>query len=393
MTIGFPVEEVREGKARILVPTFDEYAGKPEQHLRGMAPVFYNPVMKTNRDTAVLVLRAHQNVLGRGIDACEPMAGSGVRGIRLALEVDNVDRVVMGDLSPSAVNLVSLNVERNSVLDMVSVRLLDANLLLSLHCFPGGRFDYVDVDPYGSPVRFIDTAIRSVKNHGILALTATDMAPLCGVNPKACIRKYGARPITSEFCHETALRLLIGTLVRQAAMHEKAMTPLFSYYSDHYIRVYCRLDKGKRRADCQIEQIGYIKYCPRCLHRTVSKDNKAEGCESCGFKTRVAGPLWLGEYTDPEYASWRLDDSMTLYYMVGTKTVALIQMLRDEHGYPPWFFDIDSVCSKLGVRSMATGEVLTRISEAGYRVVRTHYSNRGIKSDASIDELKKLLCG
>ena len=91
MTVDFPVEEVREGRARILVPTLDESCGEPEQRLRSMAPVFYNPVMKTNRDTAVLVLRAHQRDLGRGVDACEPMAGSGVRGIRLALEVDDVE--------------------------------------------------------------------------------------------------------------------------------------------------------------------------------------------------------------------------------------------------------------------------------------------------------------
>ena len=393
MTVGFPVEEVWEGKARILVPTLDESAGEPEQRLRSMAPVFYNPAMKTNRDTAVLALRAHQGNLGRGVDACEPLAGSGVRGIRLALEVDDVERVVMGDLSPSAVKLGELNAERNGVSERVSIRLLDANLLLSLHCYPGGRFDYVDVDPYGSPVPFIDTAVRSVNNHGVLALTATDMAPLCGVNPTACIRKYGGRPLAGEFCHETALRLLTGALVRQAAVHERVATPLFSYYSDHYIRVYSRLDKGKRRADGQLTQMGYVKYCPRCLHRTASKDNKTERCESCGSETRVAGPLWLGEQADPEYLSRMLDDSSTLDYMLGTKAVTLIRTVRDEHGYPPWFYDIDTVCSQLGARSMATEEALKRISEAGYRVARTHYGDRAIKTDASMGELKKVLGG
>ncbi|MCK4582152.1 tRNA (guanine(10)-N(2))-dimethyltransferase, partial [Candidatus Bathyarchaeota archaeon] len=75
------------------------------------------------------------------------------------------------------------------------------------------------------------------------------------------------------------------------------------------------------------------------------------------------------------------------------KAVTLIQMVRDEHGYPPWFYDIDTVCSQLGARSMATEEALTRISEAGYRVDRTHYGDRAIKTDASIGELKKVLDG
>ncbi len=392
MAVGFPVDEVTEGKARILVPRLDESAGEPEQRLRSMAPVFYNPVMKTNRDTAVLVLRAHQRSLGRGVTTCEPMAGSGVRGIRLALEVNGVDRVVMGDLSPTAVRLGELNAERNGVSDRVGFRLLDANLLLSLHCYPGGRLDYVDVDPYGSPAPFMDTAVRSVRNHGVLAFTATDMAPLCGVNPGACLRKYGAAPLPGGFCHETAVRLLIGAVVRAAAVHERSATPLFSYYSDHYVRVYCRLDRGKRRADARLAQTGYVKYCPGCLHRETSMDNKPEPCTVCGSETRVGGPLWLGEQSDPEYVSRMLEDS-TLSHLAGSKAVKLIHMAVDESGYPPWFYDIDSVCSQLGVRSMATEEALTRIREAGYRVSRTHYGERAIKTDASMVELKKVLGG
>jgi tRNA (guanine26-N2/guanine27-N2)-dimethyltransferase len=392
MAVGFPVDEVTEGKARILVPRLDESAEEPEQRLRSMAPVFYNPVMKTNRDTAVLVLRAHQRSLGRGVTACEPMAGSGVRGIRLAIEVDSVDRVVMGDLSPSAIRLGELNAEMNSVSDRVGLRLLDANLLLSLHCYPGGRLDYVDVDPYGSPAPFMDTAVRSVRNHGVVAFTATDMAPLCGVNPESCLRKYEAAPLAGEFCHETAVRLLTGAVVRAAAVHERAATPLFSYYSDHYVRVYCRLDRGKRRADAQLAQMGYIKHCPECLHRETSMDNKTEPCKVCGSETRVGGPIWLGDQSDQEYLSLMLEDS-TLDYLAGSKAVKLIRMVVDESGYPPWFYDIDSVCSQIGVRSMATEEALTRIREVGYRVSRSHYGEKAIKTDASMVELKKVLGG
>jgi len=392
MAVGFPVEEVTEGWARVLVPRLDGSTGVPEQRLRSMAPVFYNPVMKTNRDTAVLVLRAHQRLVGRGVAACEPMAGSGVRGIRLALEAEGVERVVMGDLSPTAVRLGELNAERNGVSDRVGFRLLDANLLLALHCYPGGRFDYVDVDPYGSPAPFMDTAVRSVNNKGVAAFTATDMAPLCGVNPKACLRKYGAAPLAGSFCHETAVRLVTGAVVRTAAVHERAATPLFSCYSDHYVRVYCRLDRGKRRADAQLAQMGYIKLCPECLHREASMDSRAEPCPLCGSTTRVGGPLWLGDQSDPAYLSRMLEDS-TLGYLAGSKAVKLVRMAADERGYPPWFYDIDSVCSQLGVRSMATEDVLTRIREAGFRVSMSHYGDRAIKTDASMVELKKVLGG
>jgi tRNA (guanine26-N2/guanine27-N2)-dimethyltransferase len=42
------------------------------------------------------------------------------------------------------------------------------------------RFDVVDLDPYGSPAVFLDGAVQSVKDGGLLLVTCTDMAVLCG---------------------------------------------------------------------------------------------------------------------------------------------------------------------------------------------------------------------
>ena len=105
MSKGFPTEIINEGKAKLIVPKLDESSGEPIQHLRSEAPVFYNPVMKTNRDTAVLMLRVYQNITNHPVTVCEPMTGSGVRGIRLLLEAHEIDNMVLGDLSPSALRL------------------------------------------------------------------------------------------------------------------------------------------------------------------------------------------------------------------------------------------------------------------------------------------------
>ena len=59
-----------------------------------------------------------------------------------------------------------------------------------------------------SPVGFIDSALRSIKNGGIIACTATDTATLCGVYPKVCIRRYGAIPFHSVVMKEIGLRIL-----------------------------------------------------------------------------------------------------------------------------------------------------------------------------------------
>lgn len=40
---------------------------------------------------------------------------------------------------------------------------------------PGG-YHAVDLDPYGTPAQFLDAAVQSVAEGGLLMVTATDMA-------------------------------------------------------------------------------------------------------------------------------------------------------------------------------------------------------------------------
>jgi tRNA (guanine26-N2/guanine27-N2)-dimethyltransferase len=53
----------------------------------------------------------------------------------------------------------------------------------------------VDLDPYGSPSRLLDAAVQAVGEGGLLLVTATDMAVLCGNNGEACYAKYASYPL------------------------------------------------------------------------------------------------------------------------------------------------------------------------------------------------------
>ena len=64
------------------------------------------------------------------------------------------------------------------------------------------RFDVIDLDPYGSPAEFLDGAVQSVSDGGMLAVTCTDMAVLCGNHSEACYAKYGSMSLKGKFCHE-----------------------------------------------------------------------------------------------------------------------------------------------------------------------------------------------
>lgn len=385
MDLDFSLTRINEGKATIHIPLIVG-TDKHIDHLRSQAPVFYNPQMKLNRDTAVLALRVFEDGHERPLSASEPMCGSGVRGIRFALET-NISNVVLGDLSPSAIKLAEKNIVLNNVQDKIHIRLLDANLLLSLHCYPGGRFDYVDIDPFGPPTPFLDTAIRSTKDNGMVAITATDMAPLCGVNPNACLRKYGGLPIQSSFCHEVALRLMTGALIQRAAVHKIEATPIFSYYANHYVRLYTILRKGAKRADRKLVEMGYIHYCSNCLYRETGKNNKLEICPHCSNKITTAGPLWLGALAKNEFCQKMVSVYKEINYDMDLRLPKLIENVKNEIDFPPTFYIIDELCSIIGVKSMPTNDVINKIKSAGFDVISTHYNKRGIKTEAPLNEL------
>jgi tRNA (guanine26-N2/guanine27-N2)-dimethyltransferase len=386
--MDYPTIRVEEGAASILVPELDESPPGHVDRARSLAPVFYNPRMRLNRDSAVLALGVHQGRLGRGIDACEPMCGTGIRGVRLALEVEGVEEVVLSDLSLEAVKLATENVSLNGVSDRVTVRHLEANLLLSLHAKPLSRFDYVDVDPYGTPAPYLDTAVRACKRGGFMGLTATDMAPLCGVNVRACLRKYGGRSLRTEYCHEQAIRLVVGALAVTAARHEVASTPVFSYAADHYVRVYARLERGKRKADGSLGEMGYVLHCFSCGHRRAVPlfAHSGDVCEVCGSEVKAAGPMWVGDLAEASFCDDMLSLSERSYAGSNRRLTSIIARVRDEVGLPVGFFNVDRACSEVGMASVERAEALNALNVKGFRATESHVDVRGIKTDASASD-------
>ena len=53
-----------------------------------------------------------------------------------------------------------------------------------------GEWDIVDIDPYGSAASFLDGTIQAVKTGGLVCVTSTDVATLCGNHPDTCFYKY-----------------------------------------------------------------------------------------------------------------------------------------------------------------------------------------------------------
>ena len=54
--------------------------------------------------------------------------------------------------------------------------------LMYNHRAEGSRVDVVDLDPYGTAAPFIDAAVQSVADSGLLCVTCTDLSVLATTN-------------------------------------------------------------------------------------------------------------------------------------------------------------------------------------------------------------------
>ena len=393
-TTDFPSETVKEGKVRVVVPKLEAFKKQPSDYAPSKAPVFYNPVMELNRDIAVLASQAYQRMVNREISICEPLTSSGIRGVRFAAEIHGVKKVAISDINERAFKLAKHNVRINGLEERITVKHKDANCLLSCHGAPRKRFDIVDVDPFGSPVPYLDSAIRALRNKGLLAATATDLAPLCGVHAKACVRKYGGKPLRTEYCHELAVRLLAGCIATLAAKHDIGIRVVFSHSTDHYIRVYAEIAYGAKKADESIKNLGYVLHCFNCFHREAMQspfNQRVEKCPKCGSKMDYAGPLWLGKIFDKQFCEVMAQENMHVAFRNSVKIAKLMALAREESEAPATYYVIDKISNKLSLPVPSVAAMLRILHDEGFQAFPTHFNSRGIRTDASALVLQNLL--
>lgn len=342
------MKTAREGRAVISV-----YSGKISKRL----PVFYNPVMKLNRDMAVLLL----NTLPlSGMRIADPLAGTGIRSIRFLKELDKskVAQLYINDSNPVFLKNVKANLKLNRIrlTNRIHLANKDANLFL----LQNRGFDYIDLDPFGSPVPFLDAAVRRISKNGILAVTATDTSALCGSYANVCLRKYWARPLNNHLMHEIGLRILIRKVQLVAAQYDKALTPIVSYAREHYMRAFFQVVKGKRQADDILASHQFFN---------------------------SAGPVWSGPLADIHILDGMIKHS------AGEVLSNFLRVLKNEELVGGvGFYDLHMLGEEHKMRELIKKrDLIFILKQKGYKAAETHFSGSGIKSNIPLADLLKIL--
>lgn len=316
-------------------------------------PVFYNPVMKLNRDLSIILLNSLPDT---DMQIALPLAASGVRGIRFLKELkkSKIRNISFNDHSESAIRLISENLKLNHIEEEnVNLSCDDANLFL----LNSNGFDYIDIDPFGNPNKFLDSAVNRLSRNGILAVTATDTSSLAGSFQKTCLRHYWALPQRNALKHETGLRILIRKVQLIAAQYDRALTPIFSYAKDHYMRVIFRCKKSRTATDNLIKNYGMLA---------------------------DAGPLWLGQLWDNKLTKKMLKLDPENQFLKTITEEAQIQTAG--------FMDIHDLAKKHKIGNVKKSDlILEAIRNKGFNSSPTHFSKTGIRTDIPEKQFVRLI--
>jgi tRNA (guanine26-N2/guanine27-N2)-dimethyltransferase len=331
--------------------------------------VFYNPVMRINRDLTILILSAEEKM---NLKIADPLAGSGIRVIRILKEIEEktpekLKQILVNDKKWKFADYFEKNIELNNLSENQSNKIAIHNEDASIFLLKNKVFDYIDIDPFGTPNPFLDAGVQSLRNNAILAITATDTSALCGSYPTAGKRKYWATPLRNELMHEFAARILIRKVQLVGGQYDKALTPIFTVSRDHYIKIFFRNRNSKTKVDEIYSQ-----------HSTYSHKNE------------TYGPIWTGTLWDISLAEKMNKLSEKLDVSKDTKKILSI-ITEECEIVTPFFFDMHALSRKNKTGDNPRFEnIIGRLIDEGFLASRTHFLETAIKTNAPKERVEEI---
>lgn len=305
-------------------------------------------------------------------------SATGIRGIRYAKEAG------ISDITFLDVNKTSAaNTKKNLKSNKVKARILNQDLQ-DFAIAHEGKFDIIDLDPFGTPAPYIYDLLKISKDGTILMITATDTAVLCGAHSSACVKQYGSQPLHNELCKEVGLRILINYIIRKSAEYNFGTNVMLSISDMHYMRVFIKLEKGARNAYDSMMSTGFGSYCNKCssfdFAMGITPKLKPR-CKNCGYGMQQFGPVFLG----------RLNDKPILKKMIkigleDPQSKKTLNLLHDEYE-TPFFYSLSKITRHIGISSVPHESVCKRLGENGYACSKTIFDGNGLKTNAPIGEV------
>ncbi|EMR10636.1 N2,N2-dimethylguanosine tRNA methyltransferase [Pneumocystis murina B123] len=311
------------------------------------------------------------------------------------------------DYAKSSIEMIKKNSIYNNVSEKIKLSFEDARFLMYKHVIQRKHLDVIDLDPYGTASPFIDAAVQSVSDGGLLCVTCTDLAVLAGGGyPEKCFSNYGSMPFrNSVFCHEQALRIVLHTISSSSARYGRYITPLLSIFADFYIRLFVKIETSPYNVKFLHNNIMMSYLCSGCYtfyNQPIGKTSPSKNlntykhfnsqgpivspnCEFCGFKLHISGPMWSGPLHDKEFVKNVLNilesESIDIYETL-PRMKRMLSIIEDEL-VNPFYYSPAHLSKILHCQTPPLKDIASALINFGYLVSFTHASPGCIKTNAS----------
>ena len=422
-------------------PSSDEFVHFAEERsvrIALSAGTFYRAESSQARDLECVLASLERKRRCHRLSFLDGACASGARGARL-LAMDVVERLTCVDVSSDVRAALVHNLEthaRDTSLENVECIFEDVQRVFARKWLDGEFYDFVDVDGFGS-TNFADGALRVVRHGGFFYATCTDGRALCGQNPGRCATAFANAVVAPSrpAVNETAMRALIADVVRRADALKLRATPVFSLFHPHgpvfrcMFRIEKRTARGYDAFDEDSRRVGFSGYCDACGSTVTVRrplvtlyghaklaDNEPRGetlrCALCASRSdagdagvsprssqlAISGPLWIGPLHDLDTIRAMRDEAHALGWLDAVEQRVQGQLsLRD-------LFDVfeGEADPALGAHYYRTDELgrkgrasrvpprdalLAALRSEGYRAARSSFDPRGMKTDASLDDV------
>lgn len=382
-------EVIKEGLANIIVPRLEQYK-RPDGVIEpAWMPVFYNPQAVISRDFTVILLKTIMN--NKNFFFVDALSGTGVRGIRIALETNGEG--ILNDIDPRAHYYIKKNIALNNLVNKLEVYNHEANALLNTLVFTGIPVDYIDIDPYGAPSPYIDSALKPLRKEAYLGVTATDTGPLTCTYPHKALIRYWSKCVKLDFEKEFAARLLISNIALRASALELEVVPLLTLSYKYFIRVFLKLRRSATRAHRLINDcIGFVWYCTKTLERGFLKNIEDLNNIKCsdGSTPIALGKIWICNLHDQSTVARSLIVSENMPW-IHRESIKVLKLIDSEKNLNIPYIRLDKLCGTLRINVPSINELLLKINELGIKCSRTHMDPRGIRVEADHSTLINIL--
>lgn len=340
---------------------------------------FYRPQSRIVRDLGILAAKVYRQQQGN-LRILDAMAGCGVRSLRYDLE-SQADEILVNQSNFECKALLERNLKNAIQSGRCRVTLQDANRLFFDCYLRQDYYDVVDVDPFGSPVPFLQNSLLAVKIGGLLYLTSTDGRSLTGHLPQKSLADYGAMARSHPACHEQGLRIILGAMLQSASRINRGIEPIFSLFHGQSYRVMVRL---LAKSNLTSNNYGFLGYCHQCGdYQTLLWSQLGKGnCPNCEQPKRVlSGPLWLGHLHDVTYIQQMKQLALKIPWSDCAK---ILTPMAEEAPFPPYFYTLGEIGRRGQMDIPKRRQLIHALQQRGYPATVATVNSQAIKTNASL---------